>query len=370
MQELPKASTNPIHQNLSQVSNIVAVSSGKGGVGKSTVSVNLAMALKDLGYQVGLMDGDVYGPSVPKMLSQWTPPKEEDGKLIPQEKLGISFMSMGLLTNEDTPVIWRGPMATKLIQTFLSQVKWGKLDYLIVDLPPGTGDVQLTLTQLTPLTGAVVVTTPQEVAVSVTMRGIKMFDEVKVPVLGVIENMSGFVCGHCGEHTSIFRQGGGEKTAKELGLPFLGRIPLSPEITMAGDLGQPLNQSHDDDRQGVCEVFKRIAQNLLKQVDHVKTHTLSTNVKLEKFQSDDLGLTFFWSDSTQSRFRAKALRMACACASCVDEMSGKILIHDSQVPSNITVKSIKPVGHYGVQIAFSDGHSTGIYTINRLRELV
>ena len=207
-QQKPKVTANPLLTNLSGVKSIIAISSGKGGVGKSTVSSNLAVSLAQKGYAVGLMDADVYGPSIAKMMGG--PDAEvvqKDNKLMPAEKHGVKWMSMALLTDEDTPVIWRGPMATRLVQQFLGQVQWGDLDFLLIDLPPGTGDVQLTLTQAVSLTGAVVVSTPQEVAVDVATRGIKMFDEVRVPIMGMIENMSGFICGNCQHETNILTQG-------------------------------------------------------------------------------------------------------------------------------------------------------------------
>src|SRR5687768_2984266 len=189
------------------------------------------------------MDADGYGPSVPMMLgglSGRPQAAEVEGWLRPVERHGVRFMSMALLTGRDTPVIWRGPMATKLIQQFLGQVDWGELDYLLIDLPPGTGDVQLTLTQSAPLAGAVIVTTPQDVAVGVTLRGLRMFEQVHVPILGIVENMSGFVCSHCNETTNIFRKGGAKRAAEELGFPFLGEIPLDAAIAAAGDAGRPV----------------------------------------------------------------------------------------------------------------------------------
>src|SRR2546428_4792026 len=238
-----KAAPTPLEGGMRLVKNSVAIASGKGGVGKSTVATNLAIALARMGAKVGLMDADVYGPSIPLMMGGGARPDTsgEGGNLMkPVERHGIKFISMGLFTGKDTPVIWRGPMATKLIQQFLGQVDWGELDYLLIDLPPGTGDVQLTLTQSAPLVGAVIVTTPQDVAVGVTMRGLRMFEQVHVPILGIIENMSTFVCSHCGKPTDVFQKGGGRRAAEEFGFPFLGEIPLDAAITSAGDAGRPV----------------------------------------------------------------------------------------------------------------------------------
>ena len=229
------------NQILPEVKNVVAVASGKGGVGKSTVAVNLALALRGEGAVVGLLDADVYGPSVPTMMGvEGQPVLQEGQKLTPLEAHGVSLMSMGFLLGDDAPVIWRGPMVTKLIQQFLGAVEWGALDYLVIDLPPGTGDAQLTLTQTAPITGAVIVTTPQDVSLIDARKGLKMFQKVNVPVLGIVENMSLFSCPHCGKETPIFRHGGGERTAKELGVPFLGKVPIDPAVAVGGDEGTPV----------------------------------------------------------------------------------------------------------------------------------
>jgi ATP-binding protein involved in chromosome partitioning len=223
------------------VRHIVAVASGKGGVGKSTVAVNLACALVGLGYRVGLLDADVYGPSVPMMLGLEAKPEvREDRRIVPVETRGLKAISMGMFLGERTPVIWRGPMVTKLITEFFRKVEWGELDYLILDLPPGTGDAQLTVAQQVPLAGGVIVTTPQDVALLDVKRGITMFEQVNAPVLGVIENMSYHLCSGCGSRHEIFGHGGGQQMARESGVPFLGEIPLLAAIREAGDRGVPI----------------------------------------------------------------------------------------------------------------------------------
>jgi ATP-binding protein involved in chromosome partitioning len=242
--------TSPVGMDsgvLPGVKHTVAVASGKGGVGKSTVAVNMATTLAAQGARVGLMDADIYGPSIPIMLGLKTSrPDVRDGKLMPLERFGIHMMSLGFLAGEETPVIWRGPMVGKLIQQFLQDVDWGDLDYLIVDLPPGTGDAQLTLTQAAPLAGAVIVTTPQEVALEDVKRGVRMFEKVNVPVLGIVENMAYFVCSNCEARHEVFSHGGGARAAKHFEVPFLGEIPIDPAIRNGGDIGIPLVQGHPD----------------------------------------------------------------------------------------------------------------------------
>jgi len=222
------------------VKYVIAVSSGKGGVGKSTVSVNLAVAIALTGAKVGLLDADIYGPNIPMMMGVTKPPEQRDGKIAPAESHGVKLISMGFFVPEETAVVWRGPMVHTAIQQLFRDVLWGELDYLIIDLPPGTGDAQLTLTQLVPLTGAITVTTPQEVALHDVRKGMMMFQKVNVPLLGIVENMSYFLCGHCGERTEIFSHGGGERAAAKLGVPFLGRIPIDPAIRDGGDSGLPI----------------------------------------------------------------------------------------------------------------------------------
>jgi ATP-binding protein involved in chromosome partitioning len=242
------------------VKHVIAISSGKGGVGKTTVAVNLSVALSLAGAKVGLMDADVYGPNIPMMMGVPTPPQQEDGKIKPAEGHGVKVISMGYFVPEETAVVWRGPMIHTAIQQFFRDVIWGELDYLLVDLPPGTGDAQLTLSQLVPLCGAVTVTTPQEVALHDVRKGMMMFQKVNVPLLGLIENMSYFVCDHCGERTEIFSHGGGERAAEKLGIPFLGRIPIDPAIRAGGDTGMPIVVANPASPQATA--FREIAAKL------------------------------------------------------------------------------------------------------------
>lgn len=242
------------------VKHVIAISSGKGGVGKSTVAVNLAVALSLNGAKVGLLDADIYGPNIPMMMGVEKTPEQQEGKITPAESHGIKLISMGFFVPEETAVVWRGPMVHTAIQQLFRDVLWGELDYLLIDLPPGTGDAQLTLTQLVPLAGAVTVTTPQEVALHDVRKGIMMFQKVNVPLLGIVENMSFFVCGHCGERTEIFSHGGGERAAEKLGIPFLGRVPIDPAIRAGGDTGNPIVIAKPDSPQ--AKAFREIADKL------------------------------------------------------------------------------------------------------------
>ncbi len=246
-----------------QVKNSVAVASGKGGVGKSTVAANLAVALQRLGAKVGLMDTDVYGPSVPILMGSHEEPKVVEGKIDPPVEYGIKIISMAYFLPKDEAVIWRGPMLHKTIQQFLGEVRWGELDYLLMDLPPGTGDIQLSLSQSIPLTGAVIVSTPQDLALSVASKAIAMFQKLKVPILGMVENMSYYVCPQCGHREEIFGHGGARDAATKLGFPFLGEIPLNPTIRVQSDGGRPVAL---DETTTYGKVFQEVASALAAQI--------------------------------------------------------------------------------------------------------
>jgi ATP-binding protein involved in chromosome partitioning len=246
------------------VKNTIAVASGKGGVGKSTVTVNLAVSLALDGANVGLMDADVYGPNIPMMMGVMERPVGVDGKIQPINAYGIKLMSMGFLVEPEQALVWRGPMLHGVIRQFLNDVAWGELDYLLIDLPPGTGDVQLSLAQAAPLTGAVMVTTPQDVALSDVRKGVTAFEKLEVPILGIIENMSYFICPKCGERTEIFSYGGGRKAAEQWQIPFLGEIPLNPDIRFGGDRGHPIVVAKPDSIE--AKAFRETAQQVAAKV--------------------------------------------------------------------------------------------------------
>jgi ATP-binding protein involved in chromosome partitioning len=249
------------------VKNLIAVGSGKGGVGKTTVSVNLAIALARIGHAVGLLDADVYGPNVPLMMGVRATPGSIGERIQPIEKNGVRIMSMGFLNPGDKPLVWRGPMLHSVIQQFLRGVDWGELDYLIIDLPPGTGDVQLTLIQTAPLTGAVVVTTPSEVSLEDARKAIHMFQQVRVPILGLVENMSYLECPHCRERIDVFSYGGGKKTAEAMDVHFLGELALNPAVRIGGDSGKPITMGDDGAPFVVIakEVERRAAEERAKK---------------------------------------------------------------------------------------------------------
>jgi ATP-binding protein involved in chromosome partitioning len=236
----------PTADEMPGLGKVLAISSGKGGVGKSTVSANLAAALAADGHRVGLMDADIYGPNIPRMFGLSDKPEVQGGKIQPLEAHGVKLMSLGFIVERDAPAIWRGPIIMKIIQQFLGDVAWGQLDYLLVDMPPGTGDAQLSLVQSVQVTGAIIVTTPQEVAVGDALRGARMFEKVGVPVLGIVENMAYFHCPHCGERTDIFSSGGGSRLATELGIPLLAQIPLQARVQELCESGVPVVLAEPD----------------------------------------------------------------------------------------------------------------------------
>jgi ATP-binding protein involved in chromosome partitioning len=267
----PPQPAQPAHRHapreplVPQVRSIIAVASGKGGVGKSTVAVNLALALAANGLSVGLLDADIYGPSQPRLLGLTGRPKTKDGKTLePMEAFGIKAMSIGFLVSEDQAMIWRGPMVMSALQQMLRDVNWGALDVMVVDMPPGTGDAQLTMAQQVPLAGAVIVSTPQDLALLDARKGIAMFRKVEVPVLGIVENMSYFLCPHCGERTEIFAHGGARREAEKLGVPFLGEVPLDLAIRETSDGGKPIVASAPDSKY--AEIFRVMAAKVAGQL--------------------------------------------------------------------------------------------------------
>ena len=247
------------------VKNVIAVGAGKGGVGKTTVAVNVAVALAQLGSRVGIIDGDIYGPNVPIMLGLHTElVADEQGRILPAERYGVQVVSMGFLTHDDSPVIWRGPMLHGAVQQFFRQVAWDDLDYLVIDLPPGTGDVALSLSQSVPVSGAIVVTTPQQVSLADTRRAIRMYQKLNIRTLGLIENMSHFVCPGCGHESDIFGHGAGEVLAQAMDVPFLGRLPIYEPIRIGGDSGQPIVIAEPD--SPAARAFKAVAEQAAAQV--------------------------------------------------------------------------------------------------------
>lgn len=355
----------PGPEALANVRNLVAIGSGKGGVGKSTVTTNLAVALQKMGAKVAVLDADIYGPSQPGLLgASGVRAESENEQIQPLNRHGVGFMSIGLIMPQDGPVVWRAPMAMKALFQFLTNVQWGDLDYLLIDLPPGTGDVQLTIAQQAPLTGAVVVTTPQDVALNVARKGLQMFQQVKVPILGVVENMSGFVCTNCGTEHLVFKKEGGRALAQESGTALLGRIPLETEIMTGGDAGEPLLVRSPN--APASRSFIDLARTFEREVARVNGAPLADEPKNVSIGTvGDLRIE--WADGHAGINGAWGLRVSCPCASCVDEDTGKRVLDPKRIPLDIKVSEVHPVGRYGIGIAFSDSHNTGIYKFDSLR---
>ncbi len=360
------------------VNHVIVVGSGKGGVGKSTSSVNLAMALRKLGHKVGLLDADIYGPSVPTMLAKDFPRDQEaamdEGQIVPFDMQGVKVMSLGLLVGRDQPTVWRAPMATKMINQFLTGVKWGELDFLIVDLPPGTGDIQLTLSQQSNITGSIVVTTPQRVAIDIAKKGLLMFKHVGVPILGIIETMSGFACSECGTTSSIFGEGGAVALGKDTQVPVLGQIPVDAALVRACDEGEPIVMR--DPTSTSAKAYMAVAAKVVDAVERLGEARVEDEIvplAVEAIPAETENgrhkLAVYWSDGQKYVYEAKALRFACPCAVCVDEFSGERRLQESSIDEGIYLEKALPVGRYGVNLVWSDQHSTGIYTYKYLREL-
>ncbi|MCS5524889.1 MAG: P-loop NTPase, partial [Candidatus Poseidoniia archaeon] len=286
------------------------------------------------------------------------------GVLQPVEAHGLKVMSMGFLTTSETPLVWRGPIASQLVQQFLGSVAWGELDYLFVDLPPGTGDIQLTLTQAVPLSGAIIVTTPQEVAYTIAEKGLRMFQQVKVPILGIVENMAYYHCPECGHNDPIFREGGGEAAAQKLDIPLLSRIPLNSSIAAAMDAGEPIAEGE------IGDAFAALAGEAM-----ARSSATALGEALNPAAPQELAVVaggavqVKWRDGAEQVIPAHTLRSECPCAGCVDEFSGEKLLQPEQIPTDIVVASTANIGRYAVRFDFSDGHNTGIYEFARLRAI-
>lgn len=348
------------------VRHVVAVASGKGGVGKSTVSVNLALAFKALGLKTGILDADIYGPSQPKLLGiKGKPRVDENNKLHPAEAYGIKAMSMGLIVDEATPVVWRGPMVIQALNQMLREVMWGDdgdLDVLVIDMPPGTGDIQLSIAQQVPMSGAIIVCTPQDLALIDARKGLAMFQKVDVPVLGIVENMSYFTCPKCGERSEIFGHGGAAHEAERLGLPFLGGIPLHIEIRELSDAGRPVVATHPDGPN--AKAFREIAEAAWAGVQAGRG--VGEPPKLE-LASDKSYLKVSFASGAGYDLSAEMLRVMSPSAEVQGHSpSQRVTVARKR---NVKIKELRPVGNYAVRIAFDDGHDTGLFSWTYLEEL-
>src|ERR1700730_54046 len=389
----PGASPQTGPEKLPGIRHIVAIGSGKGGVGKSTVTVKLALLLQPLGGPGSLVDADVLGPSIPGMLGISTgrrPAATPDGKVIPAERHGVKTMSMGMFTDEDTPAVLRGPMVGKYLRMLIGGVQWGHLDYLILDLPPGTGDTQLTLAQSLTLSGTVIVTTPQDVSLKIARRGLRMFEKVHVPILGIVENMSTFTCPHCGKGTDIFRRGGRARMSRQLGVPFLGAIPLDADVVTGGDEGRPI--VIDKPTSVTAKAYAAIAAALVEQLRGAPATVLrsfawrwdsnegapswlesvvrpsgSRTMAIGFRQRDARTLSVLWEDGHRDDFDVRDLRLACHCALCIEEMSGRKLLDPKTVRADVSPRKIVSIGNYAIGFDWNDGHNSGIHSFKDLR---
>jgi ATP-binding protein involved in chromosome partitioning len=346
------------------IKHMIAIASGKGGVGKSTVAVNLALGLQANGLRAGILDADVYGPSQPRLLGLTGKPElAGPNRLRPMQAYGLQAMSMGFLVEEDTPIVWRGPMVVSALTQMLRDVAWSELDALIIDMPPGTGDVQLSMAQQVPLSGAVIVCTPQDLALIDARKGLNMFRKVDVPVLGIIENMSYFVCPKCGERTDIFGHGGARLEAEKLGLPFLGGVPLDMEIRVRSDEGRPIVATDPDGPH--ARIFGEIAANTWAALQgEAGARIVPPSLDMVAGGSE---LQVGFEGARPFTLTAEMLRVMSPSA----EVQGHSPEQRVTVgrKRNVKIRDLQPVGNYAVRIVFDDGHNTGLYTWSYLQTL-
>ena len=346
------------------VKHLVAVASGKGGVGKSTTAVNLALAFQANGLKAGILDADIYGPSQPRLLGLTGRPQAAPGRgLRPMQGYGLEAMSMGFLVDEGTPIIWRGTMVVSALNQMLREVGWGDLDVLVIDMPPGTGDVQLTMAQQVPLSGAIIVSTPQDLALIDARKGLNMFRKVDVPVLGIVENMSTFICPKCGERSDIFGHGGAEEEARKLGLPFLGGVPLHMDIRATSDLGQPVVATDPDGPH--AKIYREIARKAWAEVEKARDARIEPPELTVSTARDALEVRF--ASGAHYDLPAEMLRVMSPSA----EVQGhspeqRVTVGGKR---NVRIRELKPVGNYAVRIVFDDGHDTGLYGWSYLEDL-
>jgi ATP-binding protein involved in chromosome partitioning len=345
------------------IKHMIAVASGKGGVGKSTTAVNLALGLQAAGLKTGILDADIYGPSQPRLLGLSGRPEAMGKKLKPMQAYGLEAMSMGFLVDEGTPIIWRGPMVVSALTQMLRDVDWGELDVLVIDMPPGTGDVQLTMAQQVPLSGAIIVSTPQDLALIDARKGLNMFRKVDVPVLGIIENMSYFVCPKCGERSDIFGHGGAQAEAEKLGIAFLGGVPLHIDIRATSDEGRPIVASSPDSVH--ARIYRDIAAKAWEELQGPK------GARIEPPKLDIVAggaeLSVAFAGAKPFLLSAEMLRVMSPSA----EVQGHS--PDQRVTvarkRKVKIKELKPIGNYAVRIVFDDGHDTGLYVWSYLQIL-
>lgn len=349
---------------LANIKHIVGVAAGKGGVGKSTVTVNLALGLQKMGYSVGILDADIYGPSLRKMLPESQLPSQKGDIIIPAISSGIKMISMAYFRQEKEASVIRAPIANSLISQFLKNIQWGALDFLLIDFPPGTGDIQLTLSQQANLRGALMVTTPQEVSVMDVRKAIHMFSQVRIPVVGIVENMSYYQHPVLQERLYLFGKGGGERLSRESGTPFLGSIPIDPLLSASGDSGKSIFSEGTDENSLAVQSFYALAKNFLEHIELVKEDLIN-----EIIQKDNYSFTIIWKNGNSSDYRLSDLQKRCPCAGCVDENTGKRLKDHNSIDPDVMAKAIYGVGRYALRIEFTSGCSKGIYDFDMLKML-
>jgi ATP-binding protein involved in chromosome partitioning len=364
---MPEPQSPPVSRQprIDGVARIIAVASGKGGVGKSTVAANLAVALRALGRRVGLADVDIYGPSAPILfgIKELPHPDESSRLLMPLESSGVKIMSMGFFLDDQAPVVWRGPMAMSATKQFLRGVAWGELDYLIVDLPPGTGDIPLTLAQEVPLDGGLIVTTPQDLALADVTRGVAMFRRVNTPILGVAVNMAGYVCPKCGTKDDLFGTHTGEQIAREIGAPVLAEFPIRESIRISGDSGRPIVAA--DPTSEEARAYLDLAAAVEAALAKVRDELYGPEPSDVRIDDADKTVRIRWNDGSETSYSFHGLRGWCPCAQCQG--------HSSQTRF-VDVADPKPtgfegVGRYALRFLWDDGHSTGMYSYDWLREI-
>lgn len=351
-----KSAIDPVSDGLRNVKHIVAVSSCKGGVGKSSTAVNVAFSLSKLGYKVGIFDADIYGPSLPTMVNPKDASIQTDGQYIfPLTYEGVKLMSFGFLNqdNNQGPAILRGPMVSQILNQLLTSTQWDDLDYLIIDYPPGTGDIQLTLGQTVTISAAVIVTTPQYISFIDVVKGVDMFDTLKVPTIAVVENMSYFICPNCDEKHRPFGEGAMKKLQKQFGFQNTFEVPITPEITHTSDDGIPFVLAHPD--SSVSSVYSSLAKSIVDEVTILESGKATLpNIGYEP----EHGILIKYEDRPGFAISPFELRRNCQCANCVEEFSGKKLLEDTKIPKNIYPLSMNPVGNYALGVHWSDNHAS------------
>lgn len=351
----------------SQIKHTIAVASGKGGVGKSTVAVNLALALKNKGFKVGLMDTDVYGPSVRKMLPEDRMPVQKGDRIQPALSHGIRMISMAYFRQEHEAAVVRAPIANGIITQFIGQVDWGELDFLIIDFPPGTGDIQLTLAQQAKISGAIMVTTPQEIAVMDVKKSMDLFDQVQIPVIGVVENMCGFSPEGSAESFFPFGKGGGERLAREAGVPLLAIIPIDPLLCQKSDKGESIFASPS----AATDPFIALGDKVLlevKALEDPESQKVMHPYQVDTInQKDAHSFTIRWKDQVEIDYRLNELQKKCPCANCRDEETGVQKVDPNSIDENVKAKGIINVGRYAIRVDFTSGCTMGIFAHDQLR---